>query len=400
MKAHQNEVQAVSAKTWQRTDSWPKGLLRHKTGMFYMRTFANGKTTFSSLKTDVLEIAKARALDERRDVETVRRATGRAERGVATMDDIRQVFLAKLDAGEIGDGIKERSKQVHRDSLRYIGRTWHDGEAAFWKLAPRAITVDEVKRWRAHATRVGTGFVPPGAKAQSDKVAGKSARSYNKAFYILRTLLNLAVDSGALAGNPLMARRRGELTKADKPRRPTLPERSKLNAMLAEVSRSGGRAIGAGEFLRALYLTGMRKAEAAALLIRHVRLDAHELDIPGTKTNAALRTIPLSITAAEHFRAIIERRKSIGLPVNPDSPVFIVREAQKSLDRACQTVGISRLTHHDLRDAFATAVIEGGVDMPTLAGWMGHTDGGVLAMKVYGHLRKEHSKLQMHKVKF
>lgn len=400
MNSQENTPKSEHSKEWQRTSSWPKGLLRHKTGNYYLRTYAKGKATFTPLKTDVLEVAKARAVAERRDVEAIRRASARAERGIATMGDLRQVFLAKLEAGEIGDGLKENSKQVHRDSLRYIGRTWPSGEDTFWKLAPRDVTVDEVKRWRAHATHVGTGFVPPGAKAPSPKVAGRSPRSYNKAFYILRTMLNLAVDAGALAGNPLVARRRGELTKKDSPRRPILPERDRLKAMLTEVGRPGGRTIGAEEFLRGLYLTGMRKGEAGALQIQHVRLEAMELDVPGTKTEAAPRTIPLSNAAADHFRQVIERRKQNELPVAPDSPVFMVSEAQRSLDRACVAVGISRLTHHDLRDAFATVCIEAGVDMPTIARWLGHSDGGALAMRVYGHLRKGHSFAQMAKVTF
>lgn len=400
MNSSENNPKSEEPKEWQRTPSWPKGLLRHKTGNYYLRTYAKGKATFVPLKTDVLEIAKSRAVTERQDVEVLRRSSNRAERGIATMGDLRLVFLAKLEADEIGDGLKDNSKQLHRDSLRYIGRTWPDGEDNFWKLSPRNITVAEVKRWRAHATQVGTGFVPPGAKTLSSKVAGRSPRSYNKAFYILRTLLNLAVDAGALAGNPLVARRRGELTKKDMPRRPTLPERDKLNAMLTEVGRPKGRTIGAEEFLRGLYLTGMRKGEARALQIRHIRFETMELDIPGTKTNAAPRTIPISSVAADHFRRIIDRRKQKELPIDPDASVFMVSEAQKSLDRACLAVGIARLTHHDLRDAFATTCIEAGVDIPTLARWLGHSDGGALAMKVYGHLRKDHSMKQMNKVQF
>lgn len=400
VKTPKTDTEAAKAKTWQRTDSWPKELLRHKSGSFYLRAFSNGKASFTSLKTDVLEVAKARAVGQRQEVEKVRRSSDRAERGVATMGDLREVFLAKLDRGEIGDGLKEKSRQVLRDSLRYIGRTWHEGEAEFWAKAPRAVTVEAVKAWRAHSARVGTGFVPPGAKGSSDKVAGRSPRSFNKALLMLRNLLNIAVDSGALAGNPLVARRRGELTRADKPRRPVLPERSQLTQVLAEVERPGGRTIGAAELLRALYLTGMRVGEAALLRWGHVALDRMELEIPGTKTASAARTLPLSSAAAEHFRRIRARREAHELPVGQAAPVFMVNEAQKSLDRACKAVGVPRLTHHDLRDAFATAVIESGVDIPTLARWLGHADGGALAMKVYGHLRRGHSAAQMQRVEF
>ena len=83
-----------------------------------------------------------------------------------------------------------------------------------------------------------------------------------------------------------------------------------------------------------------------------------------------------------------------------DAKVFRVSECQKSLDRACKKVGTDRITHHDLRHLFATRCIECGVDIPTVSRWLGHKDGGALAMKTYGHLRREHSIAQAQKVSF
>jgi integrase len=88
-------------------------------------------------------------------------------------------------------------------------------------------------------------------------------------------------------------------------------------------------------------------------------------------------------------------------PLEPlDAKVFRVRECQKSLDRAAKRVGIDRITHHDLRHLFATRCIESGVDIPTVSRWLGHSDGGALLMKTYGHLRDEHSALQATRVTF
>ncbi len=77
-----------------------------------------------------------------------------------------------------------------------------------------------------------------------------------------------------------------------------------------------------------------------------------------------------------------------------------VHECQKSMDRAAKIVGMERITHHDLRHLFATICIESGVDIPTVSRWLGHKDGGALAMKVYGHLRDEHSAAQAQRVRF
>jgi hypothetical protein len=40
------------------------------------------------------------------------------------------------------------------------------------------------------------------------------------------------------------------------------------------------------------------------------------------------------------------------------------------------------------------------VDIPTVSRWLGHKDGGALAMKTYGHLRREHSIAQAQRVTF
>jgi integrase len=80
--------------------------------------------------------------------------------------------------------------------------------------------------------------------------------------------------------------------------------------------------------------------------------------------------------------------------------VFQVREAQRAIDRAARKVGIERIVHHDLRHLFATICIESGVDIPTVSRWLGHKDGGALAMKTYGHLRREHSIAQAQRVTF
>lgn len=103
------------------------------------------------------------------------------------------------------------------------------------------------------------------------------------------------------------------------------------------------------------------------------------------------------IPAAEAlFRAMRARRAD----EPKDAKVFLVRECQHSMNRAAQKVEMDRITHHDLRHLFATACIESGIDIPTVSRWLGHKDGGALAMKTYGHLRNEHSAAAAKRVSF
>ena len=75
-------------------------------------------------------------------------------------------------------------------------------------------------------------------------------------------------------------------------------------------------------------------------------------------------------------------------------------DLEKSMDRAAKAVGMARITHHDLRHLFATLCIESGVDILTVSRWLGHKDGVALAMKVYGHLRDQHSVNMAQKASF
>jgi integrase len=149
-----------------------------------------------------------------------------------------------------------------------------------------------------------------------------------------------------------------------------------------------------------LAFTGCRKSEAAQITWRDIELDAGEIVVrgdPETATkNWTVRRVPLIPEARELFERMRAERNDE--PV--DAKVFLVRESQKALDRACKKVVAERITHHDLRHLFATRCIESGVDIPTVSRWLGHKDGGALAMKTYGHLRREHSVAQAQKVSF
>ncbi len=55
---------------------------------------------------------------------------------------------------------------------------------------------------------------------------------------------------------------------------------------------------------------------------------------------------------------------------------------------------------HDCRHFFISWCVMSGVDFMTIANWVGHSDGGMLIGKVYGHLAKEHRARQAAKVQF
>jgi site-specific recombinase XerD len=94
------------------------------------------------------------------------------------------------------------------------------------------------------------------------------------------------------------------------------------------------------------------------------------------------------------------RRERIQKELAPDQPVLRIKECLGFLTSACEKINLERLTHHDLRHLFATTAIEQNIDVPSVAALLGHSDGGALAMKVYGHSRQEHLRTAVDKLKF
>jgi hypothetical protein len=84
----------------------------------------------------------------------------------------------------------------------------------------------------------------------------------------------------------------------------------------------------------------------------------------------------------------------------PTDQIVPIKSARKCLQTACTKLKLPQFTHHDFRHFFATTCIESGVDIPTVSRWLGHKDGGALAMKRYGHLRQEHSFAMIKRVSF
>lgn len=72
---------------------------------------------------------------------------------------------------------------------------------------------------------------------------------------------------------------------------------------------------------------------------------------------------------------------------------------KRGLKMACERAGLRPLNHHDFRHMFVTRCIESGVDIPTVARWVGHKDGGSLLSKRYFHLLDDHSRRMAKRVK-
>ena len=348
--------------------SWTKtryaNLVRYApSGKYFIRAKVNGKLIRESLKTDVETVARLKLADRLTELRNQP-----AIRSTAKMTFGEAAELFKVDIQNDRE-LKQLSKAYRKDTLAAILRTWPEVD----KMEIRRITTKDCEQWAAKY------------------VEDYSPSRFNGTLQTLKAVFQRAIQEGALASNPA----KDIPAESVKQKELTLPNHDQFLRVL-ELMDANPNAEHAGDLARLLAFSGMRKSEARNLTWADVDFDRGQIRVKGdpeegTK-NGECRTVPM----IEDLRALLERLRK------PDATGRIIplNECRYSLEAACEAAGAPRITHHDLRHLFATRCIESGVDIPTVSRWLGHKDGGALAMKTYGHLRDEHSAAMAQKVSF
>jgi integrase len=362
--------QSKPTKTWETTRL--QHLVRHKSGRYYARAFANGKEIWKSLGTSHFSVAQAKLAEFLKEH---RQRVSNGNGDVSAKMTFGQAAAIHLRNLNDNLSIKPRTRDYYRECLLALQKNW----PGLSETEIRKITQNDCKEWAR------------------DYRKNVSATRYNNTVSILRHVLNVAVEAGVVYSNAAAAVKRAPV----RGKEITLPSVEQFNALISEMRVGHSRdSLNCADLAAGLGFTGCRIGEAREIEWRDVDFDAGEIVVrgdarTGTK-NWELRRVPLIPDA----RALFERMRSDRPGESLDAKVFRVRECQKALDRACKKVGAARITHHDLRHLFATRCIESGVDIPTVSRWLGHKDGGALAMKTYSHLRREHSITQAQRVTF
>ena len=133
--------------------------------------------------------------------------------------------------------------------------------------------------------------------------------------------------------------------------------------------------------------TGMRKEELLSLRLEQIDLRRREVHLEITKTSSP-RRVPLSVTAVDTIRDLLERR---GRPTSPflfcKTDGARIGDPKKAFNGACDRAGLTDFRFHDLRHTFASWWVQGGGDLYRLSRILGHA---TLQMTTrYGHLRTE-----------
>jgi integrase len=364
-------MKAISnGSTWTKTRL--KNLLRHKSGGYYARAFVGGKEVWQSLGTSHFSVAEVKLAEFLKQYRSIRHRGANMSSAKMTFGDAVRRHLENIDRNV---KIKQRTRNYWRETLTAMYKSW----PGLGDMQLRNIRQTDCEKWAA------------------DYVKAASPTRYNNSVHLFRHILNVGITAGVLAYNVASALQRVSV----KPKDPPLPTLAQFNALIRDMWDGHGRYSKACADLAAgLAFTGCRLGEARWLTWDDIDFDAGRIYVRGHPEIRTKGGEQRRIRLLPDARSLFERMRRDFPDDRPNDRVFKVAECQKAMNRAINKIGMKRITHHDLRHFFATRCIEAGVDIPTVSRWLGHKDGGVLAMKTYGHLRDEHDQAQAERVSF
>jgi len=377
--------------------SFPKvpNLLQYVTsGTYYARTKVSGKPVRLSLETTVFSTARLRLPDKLKELRKPKAevgtfADGRIKYEAETRNGYtsRKNRLVKL--APLSVSYRLRCLECLRRSLAEC--VFHPNKT--WKELGEQTRQDALNKLDAMKASEFTKKICDAWQAKySDQY---SPSVFNNTVNTFRRVLELA----GLPHDDNPAYKIGRMDILEKPIR--LPSPKQFDHIIELVETSGAaQAKDCADLIRFLAFTGSRVSEAKQAVWADVdwqenTLEIHSVKVRGGHGQNLTRKIPLNPAVKQ----LLERLRQKQNP-KPADRICRVSECQRSLDRACELAGCKRITHHDLRHYFVTKCLQAGVDVFTLAKWVGHRDNGKLLLKVYAHLQAEHSQAMACKVTF
>lgn len=329
-----------------------ENLVRHEaSGIYYLRVKVAGKIIRRTLGTKSLRAAKSARDKKILELKAIAGAAGGA--AVRSMADALALVESR---NRIRPGLKSSTRAYHQEILGILKKGLPAGAARWGKI--------EVERWWGN---LATRYAGPRA---------------NACLGFLRQVYDALVESGVRGDNPAAGLKRAKVKESDLT---VVPSREDMQRIIEDIRGQRKRVSEeSANMVAFLAWSGMRVGEVQSLWWKHV--GEEWIDVvggeEGTK-NRRMRRVPISAP----LREVIERMRWEGAA----GPVFHLRSPRGALRGACRRLDLPHLRVHDLRHTMATRAIESGVSIPTVSKWLGHRDGGALAMRVYGRTRDDHS---------
>jgi integrase len=385
------EPEQASGSNWVKTRS--QHLYRHsKSGRYYVRAYRQGREVWKALGTTNYEVARGNARETLKEIQKSRILTDAILSGKPTVGQVAELYRERVRT-EITT--KESTKAYHLQTVETLFRSWPELKST--RLS--AVTEAQCREWAAKYL-ISRRAAGPGWKEEAKKTI--SASRFNNTVDTLRKIFEIGIRNGLILSNP--AKATGKVAAKQKPMR--IPTREQFASLVSEIRNAKGAVSHcSADLVEFLAYTGCRIDESRWVRwsdVDHMRKQIFISGHPHSSTkNSEGRWIPIIPPLEKLLNDLVARpRYPRSAKRKEGNYVLAVRECQKAIERACERLSIQRFSHHDLRHLFSTRVIESGVDIPTLSRWLGHRDGGALAMRTYGHLRDEHSQQMAAKVSF
>jgi integrase len=272
---------------------------------------------------------------------------------------------------------------------------------------PRTLETERghLNRWKEHLgeTRLDkitkatiNGFI---AKRQGEGVSG---RTVNLAVGALRNILNRAIDDGWLQRLPTENLRPLKWTPKKK-ELVTLADINKLCDCAIKVSKNG---VEFSDYIKLMAFCGSRMSETLRLKWGDVNWQQQQLTIgsDGLAKNHKARVVDFNPSLEVHLKEMLSRRA-------PDSEFLFPSPQRGKKDLGAKTFRETLLLarkdaeltffgFHHCRHFFISFAVMSGNNFMTIARFVGHSDGGILIGKVYGHLTNEFAKQQAQRISF
>jgi integrase len=378
------KTSAKDRPAWQVTNI--ANLYIHRGGGYYYRAKVAGKTKWTTLRTKLKSVAVERMADFTRADRQNRRVTKNTASGAL---NIGEAVAQALIISDARSDIAENSKKHRHSGAKALLKSWPE----LAKMDPRKLTAKDALAWSSRVMGQSVPHIPRGATTPMRNSKGCSKTTHNSMLDVLRMALDVCVEAGAVFSN--VARDARVKRPNKKPTAKPLPSPEEFRRMIAAMREIRGNAVLAADLCELMAFTGARRNEIEHLLWADVDFGRNQICLRITK-NGNARFVPM----IDELRSLLETLKARDKSRTNTDTVARVYEAQKSLNNACASVGIARMTHHDFRHLAATTWLESGIDVPTAARILGHQDGGALLMKTYGHLRDDHAQAMMARVSF
>jgi site-specific recombinase XerD len=161
----------------------------------------------------------------------------------------------------------------------------------------------------------------------------------------------------------------------------TFLERDEVATLIRQLPSRGARALRDRALILFLYNTGARAHEVAHLHLEHLDLDGLRVRLHGK--GGKWRTCPLWKTTVQTLRDLTAGitlqshpvfTSTGGKPLTRFGIYKIVRRHGRFLDRPREGSRRGRITPHVFRHTTAVHLLESGVDLNVIRGWLGHAD--------------------------